>query len=142
MAAIAAIGFSVLFRVPVKFMKIIAFISFFGFLTREYSLNSGFGIEMSTLFGAIIIGVLGGYFSGKIKVPAQILTISSAVPMIPGTVSFKAIEALIEFISKKHPNPDLLTSFVFLSAKATFTLGALAFGITVFTMLFRPSTQD
>ncbi len=137
MASVAAIGFSIIFKVPTRFLKIIALMSFFGFLTREYSMFVGFGIEMSTLMAAIVIGVLGGYFSGKLKVPAQVLTVSSAVPMIPGTISFKAIQTLIEFISQKDPSPLLLTSFIYLSAKAIFILGALAFGITVFTMLLR-----
>ena len=137
MASVAAIGFSIIFKVPTRFLKIIALMSFFGFLTREYSMFVGFGIEMSTLMAAIVIGVLGGYFSGKLKVPAQVLTVSSAVPMIPGTISFKAIQTLIEFISQKDPSPLMLTSFIYLSAKAIFILGALAFGITVFTMLLR-----
>ena len=141
MASVAAIGFSIIFKVPTRFLKIIAIMSFFGFLMREYSSNLGFGIEISTLFAAIVIGILGGYFSGKFKVPAQVLTISSAVPMIPGTISFKAIESLINFISNKDPSPVLLTSFIYLSAKAIFILGALAFGITVFTMVFRPKLK-
>jgi len=139
MASLAAIGFAVIFKVPTRFMSSIALMAFLGFFAREYLLYAtNASVELATLFGAIIIGAIGGYLSWRLKVPTQVLTISSAVPMIPGSISFKAIGLLIEFIVAKSPNPDLLTSFVYLSAKALFILGALAFGITVFTMILKP----
>jgi uncharacterized membrane protein YjjB (DUF3815 family) len=137
-AAIAAIGFSILFKVPNRFMKNIAFMAFFGFFVRELcSHYVGFGIELSTFFGSVCIGLIGGYFSGRLKVPAQVLTISSAIPMVPGVMSFKAVETLIQFISKTTHDPQLLSLFFFYGSKVLFILGALAFGITVFTMIFK-----
>ncbi len=138
MSSVAAIGFAIIFKVPSRFMKHIALMAFCGFFVREFCVHElVLGIELATFLGAICIGLIGGYFSSQLKVPAQVLTISSAIPMVPGTMSFKAIEMLILFISKKEPDAIVMSQFFFYSGKVLFILGALAFGITVFTMIFK-----
>jgi uncharacterized membrane protein YjjB (DUF3815 family) len=139
-AAVASVGFCFIFRVPRKLLFVVALLAFCGFFARELSLKSlGLGLEMSTLLGAMTIGLMAGYASKLLKVPTQILTVGSAIPMIPGTLAFGSIKALIEFISAKEPAVELLVKFSYLSAKTMFTMGALAFGITVFTMFFKKS---
>jgi len=137
-AAVASVGFCFIFRVPHRLLLLVAFLAFCGFFVKETGLKGmGLGLEMSTLLGAMTIGLMAGFASKRLGIPTQILSVGAAIPMIPGTLAFGSIKALIEFISAKQPTVEQLVNVSHLSAKTVFTMGALAFGITVFTMFFR-----
>jgi len=134
-AALAALGFAVIFNVPKKFLIFVVMVSIIGFAIKGVLLHGGVGIELSTLVGAVAIGSLGKLFSHIYQEPHQIITIASVIPMVPGTFAFKAIISLLDFVSTSNPSYELLAQTTFYAAKTGFILGAIALGVAAPSLL-------
>lgn len=134
-AAFAALGFAVIFNVPKRFLIFVAVGAAIGFLFKSIMMQIGFGAEVSTLAGAMAIGMIGKAFSTLYQEPHQIITIASAIPMVPGAFAFKAIVSLLNFVSSSAPSYELLTLATFYAAKTGFILAAIAFGVAAPSLL-------
>lgn len=134
-AAFAALGFAVIFNVPKKFLIFVLAASILGFAVKSTLQQSGMGIELSTLLGAIVIGSFGKLFSYIYKEPHAIITIASVIPMVPGTFAFKTIISLLDFVSSATPSYELLAEATFYAAKTGFILAAIALGVAAPSLL-------
>ncbi|MCK9372363.1 MAG: threonine/serine exporter family protein [Sulfuricurvum sp.] len=134
-AALAALGFAVIFNVPKKFLIFVVIAAIIGFTLKSILVKSGIGIELSTLLAATLIGTLGKLFSLFYKEPHQIITIASVIPMVPGTFAFKTIISLLNFVSSPLPSYELLAQTTFYAAKTAFILGAIALGVAAPSLL-------
>lgn len=134
-AAFAALGFAVIFNVPKRFLIFVVITAIIGFAVKSLLVQSGIGIELATLLGAIVIGSIGKVFANIYKEPHQIITIASVIPMVPGIFAFKTITALLEFISTPIPSYELLTEAIFYAAKTGFILAAIALGVAAPSLL-------
>lgn len=134
-AALASLGFAVIFNVPKRFLIFVALGAAIGFSFKSILVQIGFGAEVSTLVGAAAIGITGKAFSTLFKEPHQIITIAAAIPMVPGTFAFKAIVSLLDFVSASTPSYELLVLATFYAAKTGFILAAIAFGVAAPSLL-------
>ncbi|MCX6073762.1 MAG: threonine/serine exporter family protein [Campylobacterales bacterium] len=134
-AALAALGFAIIFNVPKKFLLFVGITAIIGFAVKSLLSQSGIGIELSTLLGAIVIGSIGKIFSTIYKEPHQIITIASVIPMVPGTFAFKTIISLLDFVSAPAPSYELLAQTTFYAAKTGFILAAIALGVAAPSLL-------
>jgi uncharacterized membrane protein YjjB (DUF3815 family) len=134
-AALAALGFAVIFNVPKKLLIFVVIASIIGFAVKSTLIQSGVGVELSTLLGAIVIGSFGKIFSNIYEEPPAVITIASVIPMVPGTFAFKTIIALLDFVSSTAPSYELLAQATFYAAKTGFILAAIALGVAAPSLL-------
>jgi uncharacterized membrane protein YjjB (DUF3815 family) len=128
-AALAALGFAVIFNVPKRFLVFVAIGGMIGFSAKSLLTQNGIGIELSTLLGAVLVGLMGKIFSTLYQELHQIITIASVIPMVPGTFAFKTITSLLDFVSSSSPSYELMAQTAFYAAKTAFILAAIALGV-------------
>jgi uncharacterized membrane protein YjjB (DUF3815 family) len=136
-AVIAAIGFSMVFRVDKKDLPIVGLLAFCGFAVRSVCQKYGLGLELSVLFGALCIGIIGEMLSKKREFPVQMLTVPAGIVMIPGLYVFESIKNLILFVSADSMSIEKAGMFFYYFGKSMFVLVALAIGLTFFSVIFR-----
>jgi len=137
LAVVAAIGFSMVFKVRKDHVPLVGLLAFCGFAVRDIFFGLGVGIELSVLAGAFCVGILGDFISYKTKKPLQMLKVSAGIPMIPGSYVFESIKSLIAFVSAASPDLLKLSGFFYFGSKSIFILAALAFGLTASSVAFK-----
>ncbi len=141
LAAIVAIGFAVLFRAPRSVLWVAGVLGGFGHMIRFLLHNQlEFGIVISTLLGALFIGIAGIYLAHKVHTPPIIFTVPACITMIPGLYSYRTMLGLLKITDIENSKPDAnniifdtMHNFVLASA----LLFCLAMGICVGVLLFR-----
>ncbi|MDE6176599.1 MAG: threonine/serine exporter family protein [Paramuribaculum sp.] len=96
-AAIAAIGFSSISRLPRRAYLLCAFIAALGHSTRYILMNlpsSGIHIFWASLIAAFVIGMLAVFLSPMVRTPAEACFFPALLPMIPGIYAYKAFGGL------------------------------------------------
>ena len=137
LAVVAAIGFSMVFKVRKSHIWLVGVLAFCGYFVRNAMLSSGIGIELSTLFGSLFIGALTDIISKTQKTPLQMLKVPAGIPMIPGAFVYESIKSLLAFVSATTVDAAKLATFVYFGSKSIFILGALAFGLTATSMMYK-----
>lgn len=140
MAALAAAGFAVLFRTP---LKVLAFSSLCGALgvgvrTVLLSLDSlDLQIATATFLSAAVVGFAAEFLSRKWRVPPTLFSVPGVIPMVPGGIMFHAIVVWIHIVTTKPDqfSPDLLGEALSLSGTSFLCLCALVLGIATPTLL-------
>lgn len=135
-AAIPAVGFAMLFNVPVGALGYCAIAGAFGHATRLALVRlTGLPLEWATLLVATAVSFIGIYWAQKWRAHPKVFTVAAIIPMIPGTPAFTALLALIE-IDRSGFTPELFATFVNQGLKAVFIVSALAIGLAVPGLLF------
>ncbi len=134
-AAIASIGFAMVFNVPKNCLKFCAFGGFITYMIRASLLDFGLGIEISTFIASTIIGIIALYWSRKYLVPRPVYTVASIIPMIPGTYAFTAMISLVD-MNTHGVSPELIELFIENGLKAVSILGAISFGLALPSLYF------
>lgn len=137
LAVVAAIGFSMVFKVRKSHIWLVGILAFGGYFARNSMMALGVGIELSTLFGALVIGGLADIIAKKRQTPLQMLKVPAGIPMIPGAFVFESIKSLLAFVSAPTVDATKLATFVYFGSKSVFILGALAFGLTATSMMLK-----
>ncbi len=135
----AALGFAVLFNVPIKNLATIAFMGAAGGLTKTICMLYDFNIVFSSLFGATVVGCLSIYFAHKRHSPAPVLAIPAVIPMIPGILTYRAILGLTKLageIDHVQYSQDLHEA-VNNGVKVLFILASLAGGVAIPMLITR-----
>jgi uncharacterized membrane protein YjjB (DUF3815 family) len=146
-AAVAAIGFAILFNVPTRTLIGCAACGALGHASRTFLVHSGWPglnhIVTATLIGATAVGTLGFLLARYHKLPTVIFTVSGVIPMFPGIFAYRTMLDIlqitgiinigamgsIDLVVMGELIPNLLTT--------AFMLAALALGIAAPTLLFR-----
>ncbi len=146
-AAVAAVGFAVLFNVPYRTLAGCAACGAIGHASRTFLLNSNLPgvshIVVATLVGATIVGTLGFMLARHYKMPAIVFSVSGVIPLVPGTFAYSAMLGILHVtgiinIGISSPIDALLLNDVIPDMLTTaFILAALALGIAAPTLLFR-----
>lgn len=136
-AVVAALGFAFVFKVPQNQLMTVGILAFCGFFIRVLSFRAGIGIELSVLFGAITIGMMGSLMARRMDILPHTVTLAAGIPMIPGSIVFDAIKHLIAFVSAPKADFTLLSEATYYASKSVFILAALAFGLTASSIVFR-----
>lgn len=134
-AAIASLGFAMVFNVPKHTLKYCAFGGAITYNFRTIFLELDFGIELATFLASAIIGVVALYWSRKYKVPRPVYTVASIIPVLPGTYAFNAMVTLIS-INRFGAKPELVEIFIHDGLKSISILFAITFGLVLPSLYF------
>lgn len=139
LAAVAAIGFSVISNPPRKAIWISAFLAAVGHACRFYLLQqTPFDLTSSTLIAAFIIGMLSMMFAKIVHCPAEIFSFPSLLPMIPGMYAYKTVLALIRFMKSEDSGvlQQLIVEIFRNGLTTVFVLFALVIGVSLPLFIF------
>ncbi len=136
-SALAATGFAILFNVPARTLPGCAIGGALGHASRTLLMQLGMDIELATLFGAFLIGLLGLLFARRWQVPVTIFTVSAAVTLVPGGFAYRTMIGIIE-LSTADPSTsaNVLLTTVINAIKTALILGAISAGIAAPRLLF------
>ncbi len=148
-AAVAALGFAVLFNVPRHTLWGCALVGAAGHVGRYLILSFGLPgvshIVVATFGGALIIGFLGLWFGRVWRVPVLIFTVTGIIPMVPGTYAFGTMLGVLQLVSIVQLENDVVRSVLFVNTAVDafntgLILGALALGTVLPGFLFHRAT--
>ncbi|PNH85787.1 hypothetical protein C1M59_18665 [Vibrio diazotrophicus] len=134
-AAIPAVGFALVFNVPVPALKYCALGGAIGHGSRYLMMQFGIPIEWATFFAATIVGMIGVHWSHKFLAHPKVFTVAALIPMVPGVFTYKAMIAMVE-INHLGFRPELLETLFENFLKAMFIIAGLAVGLAVPGLLF------
>lgn len=136
-AAVAALGFAILFNVPKRDLPFAVLLSAAGYGVRTLLVELGVVLEGATLVGALVIGFTGYFWARYRHKPAILFTVPAVIPMIPGSFAFRTMLGVIELadLSTFAGTPVLVETAVN-ATKTGLILIALATGITAPNLLF------
>ncbi len=108
-AAIAAIGFSMIFNIPKRLLWVVAIGGMITVCTRNFvNLELGLGPVIGSFMGALCVSLLARLVENKLNVPTTVLTIPSVIPMIPGVLMYRS---LIGFATMEGVLGELTSAF-------------------------------
>jgi uncharacterized membrane protein YjjP (DUF1212 family) len=90
-ALIAAGGFAVLFDVPRRALMFAGLTGMSGYTVRWLIEYAGWPGEVDFVIAGIVVGVMGGTLSRRLRMPSLLLTIPGCIPLVPGVVAFRAV---------------------------------------------------
>lgn len=130
LASIPAVGFALVFNVPVKALKYCALLGAIGYGTKTVLMYYHLPIEWSTLLASILIGSIGIYWSRRFLAHPKVFTVAAVIPMFPGVFAYKAMIAMVE-ISHLGYTTELFETMITYFLKASFIVGALSIGLSL-----------
>jgi uncharacterized membrane protein YjjP (DUF1212 family) len=139
-AAFAALGFAVLFNVPVHTLVVCAAGGAATVVTRNVLMyNFDLSLSLSSFCGALMVGLTSIYMVHKVHVPAHVISIPPIIPMVPGVVMYQAVIGAVSLNANApaaEQLPVLIQTFDAL-VKGSMTLLALSLGIAIPNILGR-----
>ncbi|MBZ0291771.1 MAG: threonine/serine exporter family protein [Anaerolineae bacterium] len=137
-SGLAALGFAILFNVPLRALPGCLVCGALGHAARTLTMQLGLNIEFSTLIGAALVGFVSLGFAHRQQVPPAIYSVSGAIPMVPGVFAYSTMIGIIN-IAAADPatvGTELLMETVVNGVKTGLILVAIAGGISGPTLLF------
>lgn len=132
-AAVATLGFSVLFNVPKYALPYCALIGAFGYALRTALIGGGMGMVSATLGAALLIGVLAAILARRYGVSGTLFAVGPAIPLVPGSYAYKAVMGIVMVAESSQPErgAELLLAAFDNGIKAVLTILFLSFGIAL-----------
>lgn len=130
LAAIPAVGFAMVFNVPLRALRWCALLGAIGHGSRFAMMHWGFNIEWSTFVASMLVGCIGIRWSRWYLAHPKVFTVAAVIPMFPG---ISAYTAMISAVKISHVGYSealmilLLTNFL----KACSIVGALSIGLSL-----------
>ena len=134
LAAVPAVGFALVFNVPVGALGYCAAGGAIGRGGRFLLLTAGLPIELATFVAAAVVSLLGVYIAQRLRAHPKVFTVAAMIPMIPGVAFFTTLSAVVEI--QNGFTPELLATAVTSGLRTTFIVAALAVGLAVPGLLF------
>ncbi len=95
-AAIAAVGFSMIFNVPRRVLWAIALGGIISVCTRNFvNFDLGCGPVIGSFMGSFVVTLIAVKAVHWFHVPIHVLTIPSVIPMIPGVLLYRFVLGLV-----------------------------------------------
>ena len=136
---LAAIGFAILFNVPVRTLRTIWFLGALGGITKLILVQFGSSVVLGSFGGATLIGFLSIYAAHSKHSPPMVFAIPSVIPMVPGAFAYRMMLGLMN-LAGDHVGEDyqeILSETINNGLKATFILMSLAFGVALPMLITR-----
>lgn len=137
-SGVAALGFAMLFNVPVRTLLACALGGAVGHIIRTLLMKWGVSIEAATLAGAIVVGFLGELFARYWHAPAPVFTVPAVIPMVPGTFAYRTMIGILELSATTTGvgmSDALLVETAINASKTLLILIAIAIGIAAPALL-------
>lgn len=136
-SALAALGFAMLFNVPVRTLPACALGGALGHITRTFSIQMGLSPTLATLFGATVVGFFGHFAAQQWQAPSTIFTVPGVIPMVPGSLAFQTMMDIIRITEiGSGVEHTLLIEAAINALRTGFVLGGLAVGVIAPRMIF------
>ncbi len=103
-AAVAALGFAMLFNVPVRALPACCTLAVIGHASRFALIHAGVDLVSATLLAALLVGFLAQGWARKSQRISVIYAISAAIPMVPGVSMYHAVQALLHLATAQSVN--------------------------------------
>ncbi len=137
-AGIAALGFAVLFNVPVRTLLACAVCGAIAYATRTLlATSAGLSMEAATLAGATLVGFAAVLLSRRLHVPAPVLVMPGVIPLIPGALAFRTMIDLLNLSAAPAADETLVAIAAVNSFKTALIIGAIAAGVAIPSLIFR-----
>ncbi|GBU12988.1 inner membrane protein [Enterobacterales bacterium] len=130
LAAVPALGFAMVFNVPPRALRYCALLGALGHGSRMLIMSAGFNVEWASLLAAILVGVIGIYWSRWLLAHPKVFTVAAVIPMFPGISAYTAMISVVE-ISHLGYSEVLMASVITNFLKASFIVGALSIGLSL-----------
>ncbi|EFE97651.1 threonine/serine exporter [Serratia odorifera] len=130
LAAVPALGFAMVFNVPLRALRYCALLGALGHGSRMLLMAGGINIEWASFLAAVLIGIIGIYWSRWLLAHPKVFTVAAVIPMFPGIPAYTAMITLVE-ISHLGYSEALMAVMVTHFLKACFIVGALSIGLSL-----------
>lgn len=130
LAAVPALGFAMVFNVPLRALRYCALLGAIGRGSRMLMMYGGMNIEWASLLAAILIGIIGIYWSRWLLAHPKVFTVAAVIPMFPGISAYTAMITVVE-ISHLGYSEALMETMITNFLKASFIVGALSIGLSL-----------
>ena len=96
-AAIAAMGFSMIFNIQRRLLWVVAIGGIIAVCTRNFvNFELGFGPVIGSFMGSFVVSLIAVKAVHWFHVPNHVLTIPSVIPMIPGVLMYRSLLGFID----------------------------------------------
>ncbi|MFC3396713.1 threonine/serine exporter [Brenneria rubrifaciens] len=130
LAAVPAIGFAMVFNVPLRALPYCALLGAVGHGVRFLTMHFGLNIVWGSFLAAIAIGIIGIHWSRWLLAHPKVFTVAAVIPMFPGISAYTAMISLVE-ISHHGYSEELMRVMMTNFLKASFIVGALSIGLSL-----------
>ncbi|AUG99390.1 threonine/serine exporter [Pectobacteriaceae bacterium CE70] len=130
LAAVPALGFAMVFNVPIKALRYCALLGALGHGARFLMIHFGAPIEWASFLASIMIGIIGIRWSRWLLAHPKVFTVAAVIPMFPGIPAYTAMISVVELSHLGYSEvlmQTLMTNFL----KASFIVGALSIGLSL-----------
>ena len=122
LAAIPAVGFAMVFNVPVRALRWCALLGAIGHGSRMILMTSGLNIEWSTFMASMLVGTIGIQWSRWY--------LAAVIPMFPGISAYTAMISAVK-ISQLGYSESLMITLLTNFLTASSIVGALSIGLSI-----------
>lgn len=130
LAAIPALGFAMVFNVPIKALRYCALLGGIGHGVRFIGISVGMPIEWASFLAAVLIGIVGIRWSRWLLAHPKVFTVAAVIPMFPGISAYTAMISVVE-LSHQGYSEALMQVLITHFLKASFIVGALSIGLSL-----------
>ena len=95
-AALATLGFAVLVNVPRRCLLFAVLVGVAGQLANKLARDLGYSPEASAFAGGLTVGLLAEVGARLFRTPVTTFTITGFIPLVPGTLAFRAMKELLD----------------------------------------------
>lgn len=92
--ALGSLSFAAIFHVPARHLFAVVFVGACGFAGSRWGAQS-LGPELGAFVGALVVGLAGNLYARVRHVPAAIVAVPGLLMLVPGSVGFRSVAALI-----------------------------------------------
>jgi uncharacterized membrane protein YjjB (DUF3815 family) len=138
-AAVAVLGFAMVFSVPRKTLAGVMAMSVGAHLLRSVALESGASLAVASGVAAVAVGLTAAVVAPRTGQATPIYAFAPVIPLIPGTHLFTALTAMLDLAAPEQQDVTATVNTVLAEgATAGLTILALAVGTIGPTLLVGP----
>jgi len=136
-AAVAVLGFAMVFAVPRRTLPGIMLLAVVAHLTRSVVQELGGSLPVASLAAALLIGVTAVFVAPRTHQAKPIYAFAPVIPLIPGTYMFNTLTGIQTLAGGAADDPAAMVDSVLVNGStATLTIVALAVGAIGPTLVF------
>jgi uncharacterized membrane protein YjjB (DUF3815 family) len=130
LSAIPAVGFGMVFNVPVRILGWCALGGALGRGLRFLLTQAGLQVAWGTFIAAAAVSWLGVWAARKLHAHPKVFTVAAVIPMVPGVAMYTTLLALSQ-MERTGVTNELLGTALTNGLNVTFIVAALAVGLAV-----------
>jgi uncharacterized membrane protein YjjB (DUF3815 family) len=136
---LAAVGFAILFNVPVRTLLSVFIMGALGGIIKNLLLQFEINVIIASFAGAVLIGFISISFAHNKHAPPPIFAIPAVIPMVPGIFAYRMMLGLISLAGNinQAAYSQVLSDTIHNGLKVMFILMSLATGVAIPMLITR-----